>query len=413
MDEEQLLALQEAVLQGGNVDALTLGSVEGANQRLIELTPEIAAQRSVVNTAREQGRPQGVTNFLANPEVQATLAAFGRAFAAPRGEAGAILAEFTENRLAQRGNTAALQAAESGQPIAEAGGQFADPGLVAGLQQESRLAEASRAELGLSREQFQEAQRQFNTEVGFRERITRLQETGQSQDIALRTAAQALDKESFESRADLLERQFQLETRVQEKQIEYTNFLISQEGKNNENLALRTTEFLEILDQQEQLLNENLEQLRRQIESVESVFFNRGTSFNIFGPGAIGPGSSDVRGGVREIQSRGGTTPDPALRDPVLRELNALLKAEQEKLGRLRSQKDLVTAVQASRLGAGTAQNTSTSAPTQARNIVIIRSPAEARTRTPGTLVQFDGQVFQVERGGIRPRPDIPPVNSN
>lgn len=413
MDEEQLLALQEAVLQGGNVDALTLGSVEGANQRLIELTPEIAAQRSVVNTAREQGRPQGVTNFLANPEVQAALAAFGRAFAAPRGEAGAILAGFAENRLAQRGNTAALQAAESGQPIAEAGGQFADPGLVAGLQQESRLAEASRAELGLSREQFQEAQRQFNTEVGFRERITRLQETGQSQDIALRTAAQALDRESFESRADLLERQFQLETRVQEKQIEYTNFLISQEGKNNENLALRTTEFLEILDQQEQLLNENLEQLRRQIESVESVFFNRGTSFNIFGPGAIGPGSSDVRGGVREIQSRGGTTPNPALRDPVLQELNALLKAEQEKLGRLRSQKDLVTAVQASRLGAGTAQNTSTPAPTQARNIVIIRSPAEARTRTPGTLVQFDGQVFQVERGGIRPRPDIPPVNSN
>lgn len=396
MDEEMLLSLTEAI-----VEPETLTNPE---QRLQELTPEIAASAPVVNSARPQGRMQGVTNFLANPEVQMAMAAFAKAFTKnDPNAAGTILANAAEGTVRERSNQRALEAAEGGQKIAEVAGRFASPELVAQLQQNRELVQLQQQRNNLSEQELQQQAEQFEVQTGFEERLTRLREIGQAQDFGLSVAAAQFDIASFNRRADLLEREANINERVAEKNMEYTDFLMGQGAQNNENFALRTNEYLEVLGEQEAILKEDLNQINDMIEDLDALWINRDD---------VGFFRSDaVSSGIREVEASGLPTPDPRTRNNTRDALQQLYRRKQEKLASHKAMIESLQAAQTARLG-GTPVSGSEGGITdeQAQAIDAQNRPTPQRIATAsaarqypvGTVLQFNGVVFERVANGVR-----------
>jgi len=387
MNEEELLALQEA--------ALSPIAIANPQQRLQELTPEIASQRAVVNQARPQGRLQGVTNFLSNPEVQSALVAFGQAFTSP--DPAATLGGFTQNLLAQRGNQAALEAAESGQPIAASAGQFADPNLVAGLQQ--------------GREQRE----QFNREIGLAEASQQLQRTRLENDIVFQQAQLKNDTALATARIENLKASEAVEERLSIARSNLFNAqaqaLLSDNPRNNENLSLRTNEFFEILNEQQGIVQgeiDLLEDLLAEAESEAGSILARGAASVASSVSPVAGAQLAGREAVRVSQ------------DPTVSRLRVELANSREQLADIAEQRALLREVQTARLTGGggergtgtqTAQGTGSSQQTQASQPqpqgtpeapVQVSTAQQLDALPAGSVASFLGQVVRINEDGTK-----------
>lgn len=235
MNEEELRLLEQSV-EGEN-----FGTQETNPQRLQELTPEIQNQNAVVNRARPQNRMTGVSNFLANPEVQNALLQFGRAFTGnDPNAAGTILADAGEANLQSRGNQRALEAFESGEDIATAAGRFADPDTVAGLQAR------------------RQQENQFDEQMSLEAESLGLQREELESNVTYRTAKLALDEELAEATIANNAAMRENEEKLNDGRIAFWEAqaaALGQKGEGaGENFALRTQEFLATLEEQEQLI---------------------------------------------------------------------------------------------------------------------------------------------------------------
>lgn len=219
-----------------------------------ELTPEIRQASPVVNTARPQNRMSGVTNFLANPEVQNALLQFGRAFSRDQpGEAGTILANAGEQVIGSNADQAALRAFESGGDIAAAAGRFANPDLVTQLQ---------------DRRQQQE---QFEERLTLESRGLDLQETSIENDSIINTARLTLDEGLATARIQNMESQSRVAEQTADARQTWWEAQADAlgQGGRTESLALRRNEFLGLLDEQQSLIDDEVDQIVHALEDID------------------------------------------------------------------------------------------------------------------------------------------------
>lgn len=231
-------------------DQATLNPNFGEPQE-IEITEEMKAQNPVVNKARSRNQISGVSDFLANPEVQNALLQFGRAFSEAGNMTGvpgvgAQLADAGEGVIRENANQRALEAFERGEDPAQAAGRFADPELVTRLQ---------------DRRQQQE---QFEQEMDLRGRELNIRETQLRNDSIFQAAQLGLDKDLAEARINNLEKQTEIDQQIADARQAWWEAqaeALGQEGQS-ENFALRTNEFIEVLGSQRNLLDEEVQQAR-------------------------------------------------------------------------------------------------------------------------------------------------------
>lgn len=287
MNQELKLLLDMMNVEGQGAQALTMGNQqnkveplddqpsltgefmaqrEGTNPQVTqtgerELTEEELQNNPVINNARRggQNRISGVSDFLANPEVQNALINFGQAFANQgnfTGQDNPInqIGEAGRGVIQRNANQRAMEAFERGQDPAQAAGQFADPELVTQLQQQ------------------QQQQEQFNREMEAQERSLDIKETQLKQDWALNAAKLIGNQEIAQQELQLKKQENEINESLQEQreklleaQTKLMEARAGAEGQQDiEDLAQVTSEYLDLLDQQQ-------ENLRARLENVEAI----------------------------------------------------------------------------------------------------------------------------------------------
>lgn len=398
-DEIQLLM--------GNTPEVT-PELNRSPEQLQELNDEIANTAPVVNRARSQGRFQGITNFLENPQVQEALLTFGRAFGGPRSETANTIAEGFMAMQQRTGNQAALEAAESGDPIAEAAGRFADAGLVAGLQESRQVAEQTAARLGLDERQFDESIRQFDESLNVEQQMMELRELGADRDYGLALARLELDEESFNARVEQVKEDQRIREELNQGQIAYWEALAAREQGTGgrENYALRTAEFLETLQEQEQNISQ-------QINTLQDIAAKASPSPSFIESQL--PYSARVQQFARNFPERQGRAIEEAVAadrrvslqpgegDPTQR-LQRQIEDLENRLSNIRQMQSGLMATQASRLGAGTITNeegqevpAETQPGTSQDNPIVARNLQDVANVPEGSFVIFQGRLLRVD----------------
>jgi len=165
--------------QSGQIAKNTLLNPNGPKE--VKITDAMKKAKPVVNKARSGNKLSGVSDFLGNPAVQMALINFGQAFANAGNYSGQDnpinqIGNAGKQFIISNANNKALKAFEQGKPIAQAAGQFADPNLVANLEQRRQQHE------------------QFNKEYKLEIKKFGLQEDKVKNDATYQTAVLANDK---------------------------------------------------------------------------------------------------------------------------------------------------------------------------------------------------------------------------
>ena len=282
---------------------------EKVQGRMQELTPQLREELPVINRAREKrGKLQGVADYFSNEKVQMALLSFARAFDSREGSAASVLADAGESMIRGSADQRALAAAESGEAISEAGGTFADPDLVAGLQGDRERSRLAEEDLSLRREEFKQGITEFEEKLKL-ETAKLSQQAGQfDQELEIKTAQLTGDlafasarTAEIETRTGLLEQQAEATANLQEAQAGYYQALAA--GQNtatqglDQNMRIGLTNVIDTNSNLIEGYNSSITQLRR--------FRNSLIEQSEEGPGfwtrLIGPPQANSREHLQEI----------------------------------------------------------------------------------------------------------------
>ena len=387
---DELALLLENLQSENTVTGETFGS--GSQESLVELTPEIRETTPVINNARGNRRLTGVADFFAQEEVQAALLAFGRAFSQGDPTApGNILADAGESMLQARGNLAALRASESGEDISEAGGMFADPNLVAGLQATRQELELAARSMNLDERAFEQRMTEFQQEMELRTRGMDLDERNLGDNMALKWAQLTFDEDAFADNYELAVRDQELREESYQADIEYKRAMTDQvrsqiigEGTEMSNeFGIRAERFLGILSEQE-------ENIQDQIRGTERIRASLASAGRI-------AASRELEAARSAALQQGITIPEGSRQD-ALKQLDEHITALTERLNTIRTDQELLSDVVSLGL-INRPTTTGEGAVTQA-DFSQISSVGDLRNAAPGLYITPGGDRYEVAEDG-------------
>lgn len=249
-------------------------SLSSINTGEVEVTPEMKTKFPVVNNARKKNKLSGVSDFLANPEVQNALLQFGRAFSEAGNYTGvpgvgSNLADAGENVIRGNANQKALEAFERGEDPAQAAGRFADPELVSRLQQQQSQIEQFNEQIDIQQQSLGLEEKALKNNKAYQTaKLTQDAELAREQ-MQLQAEGQEIEKGMVEARKDLI--------RAQEA-LAYAraNAAGRQNAPDVKQLAEATTEYLDTLQQQRLNLQDQLSST----EKIKKEITGGGWDFN-------------------------------------------------------------------------------------------------------------------------------------
>ena len=320
--------------QSGQIAKNTLLNPNGPKE--VKITDAMKKAKPVVNKARSGNKLSGVSDFLGNPAVQMALINFGQAFANAGNYSGQDnpinqIGNAGKKFITSNANNKALKAFEQGKPIAQSAGQFADPNLVANLEQRRQQHEEFKQKLDLQAQQLGLNTKQYEADAGYKFATLNLNEKQANARIEHLKNADEVAKKKNDAYIKWLE--------AKAKHLG--------EGGNSENLALRRNEYLQILDQQKAAAQQNVNDLQNVVNKINES--GQGAISSIYSKAfsnAMGVSAVD-------IASKTGHTVS-------LENAKYQLDQAQKELNRVNQEYDSVRKTQSAELGNGGDQNKNT-----------------------------------------------------
>lgn len=351
----------------------------------IEITSEMKRNNPIVNKARNRNPISGVTDFLQNPEIQNALVAIGQSISNAGNYSGQpnpvdILGDTAREGITGQANQRALQAFEQGEDISAAAGRFADPELVANLQARRQQAE------------------QFDEEMELEGKRLGLDEEMMRRNSIFKAAQFAQDKKLATAELENMRKQTEIDQQMADARQAYWEAIANREqGADNENLALRTNEYLQVLNEQDQVLDDTIGNTLTALENMEVNISEqqlRQLKNGIIDINDINIEDADVSNWPYPFDRRGDEA--QSLARNLLSELGTQIKAQQTAKAQINALKSAQTERLTGKGEEEIEQERQEMLPGSRTNPLPVSTVQEMKNKQPGTFVKYGNVIYEI-----------------